>query len=212
MRTFIKNFILLLALLGMTAYFFSDVDNVRHDSSNLRAVNDHDIVIGEYFFTDEATFNHTAQLLFTDLKITNIIKQAFGIVTPIRIALLSSGGYLYLYERLAGNRILKDAYIVCTVATAESVAFTFMIDFCDERIMLPNAKVLTHKAYALDIFGRKIFTDSNMRATIAHSDMEAEVLGIDKGEWFKISRMNGDKYYSREELEKYKIATKFIED
>jgi len=212
MRTIIKKLILALALLLGTTYLFSNEDYSEHNVSNLRIINEHSIVIDQGYFTDGKVFDRTTRDLFKMVAAQQALKMTTGVIIPIEIAVLSNGGYISFYDSLSGDLHLKDAYIVCTVATAESIAFSFMIEFCDERIMLPKASVMTHHAFAFNAFGAKVFTDSSKRASIRHSDLEAIELNIDRDKWYAISRMQGDKFYSKKEMKEYGIATDFLEE
>lgn len=67
---------------------------------------------------------------------------------------------------------------------------------------------MTHQVYTPAILGKN-YSDGSKRITIKHSDSEAEVLGIDKYQWYRVSRMNGDKYFTVQEMKQFKIGTSF---
>ena len=106
--------------------------------------------------------------------------------------------------------IPKDVKVVCTVSSAASMAFTFMVMFCDERLILPDAYIMSHSIFYYGILFKKMFNDNTKRYTIKYSDSEAAKLGHNKEFWYIFSRMNDDKEYTEEEMLKYGIATKIL--
>jgi len=190
-----------------------DRDYSRSSKFNLRKLNDHSIVIGEDYFTNQQVFSETSAALLREAVTALTKKKAWGFEPHIKIAINSGGGYVSFFERLAvADGALLEAYIVCTVSTAASMAFTFMIKYCDERIMLPDAYILQHQVYYQNLFGGRRYDDNTRRIALRHSDLEAKVLDIDRDKWFDISRENGDKVFTKDELIKYKIATGFIKE
>lgn len=188
----------------------SDYDTAYSSRANMRAINSHSLVIGEDFFQDGAVFGRTLGDLGERLQIVNTLESVFGIKTPIHLGINSLGGLLGLYDALDeyGQGLLQ-AHVVCTISAAASMAFTFIIKYCDERIMLPEAVVMTHRAY-IPLWFSKLFTDATERATLKYSDEEAAILGQDPDFWYKLTRENGDKEFTVEEMKKYKIATGFV--
>lgn len=199
-------------LLGLfAAYLFSDVDNRISSEFNLRKINEQGIVIGEHFFLDETVFSETIKQISVKIQTRKMLKALTGIDIPLFVGINSMGGYVRLYELLEEyGEPIKQMHVVCTVSSAASIAFTFMLNFCDERLMLPDAFVMSHQTFSPSLFS-KVFNDSTYRDSLKQSDSEAEKIGQDKYFWFEYTRKQGDKKFSVDEMKKYKIATGFIE-
>lgn len=214
MKSKVKTIGIILSLIFALIYISVDSDYTTKSLFSLREVNSHEIIIDDSFFLDHHNFNKTLTKI-NQIFGMRVFKSMFGLPIntrePIYIAIQSNGGYLHLLEQIIDYKMLIDSYVICTISTANSAAFTFMVRFCDERIILPDAEIMTHKAFAMDIFGNKIFTDYNKLLTVKHSDLEAEILNIDKDKWYKLSRESGDKFFTKEELKKYNIGTEFID-
>lgn len=204
-----KHFTKLLFITGICVFLSGklSINYAEQSLDNLREINNHNIIIGDMYFLSQGNFHAVNKQIYQAILHSLEMQKLFGVDEPIHIALQSGGGYVHLYEMVSRAKLFKQAYIVCTVSKAESVAFTFMMNFCDERIILKDAVVMTHKVYISGLL--KYFTDSTQRFTVKHSDSEAAVLDLDKDEWYKFSRENGDKYFTVEEMKKYKIGTKF---
>jgi len=183
-------------------------DHYVLSNNSLRIINSHDIVIDNTFFMQGGSAEYVVTKQLMPFIFVSKISESLGFkALPIRVAFLSNGGSVDLYEALITITDIKDAYIICTIGAAQSIAFTYMMYICDERIILPKAEVMSHPVYYNTPKGS--YSDAGTRtATIAQSDSEAVVLGIDKDEWYSISREQGDKYYTPTEMIRYGIDTK----
>lgn len=211
MRNLAKVLVVFVIIYAISLLSFNR-DYSKSSDFNLRVVNSHSLVIGEDYFTDLGEFNSVTKSLLEEIVTAKTKKRAWGYEPHIKLAINSTGGYVSFFERLeVADELLLSAYIECTVSTAISMAFTFMLKYCDERTMLPRARVMQHMVYAKGLFG-KIFTDKTKRLSLKFSDIEAKVLGIDRYFWFNESRMKGDRYFTKEELTEFKIATGYIKE
>lgn len=200
--------LLIIVTLGTLLVSLScDKDYGSISNNSLREINKQEVVIDAYFFRDDSTLQTTTTKLLALIKRNHHIYMSTGIKVPVMVGISSGGGYTSFFDYLMLlEKPLRQAYIVCTVSKAASMAFTFMINFCDKRIILKDAVIMQHRVYKKTLFG-KMFDDNSNRLSVKYSDMEAKVLGIPKDKWFKISRGKSDKYFTRDELVKYGIAT-----
>ena len=178
---------------------------------SLRIINDHDIIIDTTFFREGGSAEYVITRQLMPATIAAKLGEVTGEHKPIKVAFMSHGGSVEIFEAIKDIPFIKNAYIICTIGAAESIAFTYMIHICDERIMLPNAQVMTHTAYYMTPSG-SFRDDDTKRVSIIQSDLEAKTLGLDKDVWYQVSRGNGDKYYDIKEMEKYKISTGTIKE
>ncbi len=132
--------------------------------------------------------------------------KAFGYYPIIKVGLLSGGGKTVLYDDFAEayGDLLRNAEVHCEVSIAGSMAFTFMVDFCDKRRFTEDSIVIQHKVF-MSILGMKFFNEDSERLTLKYSNLEADRLNIDPMKWYFISRMDGDHYFTNEELKKYNL-------
>lgn len=204
--------ILLLSCIFLFLYSLSvNSDSSTSSLENLRTINDQEVVVGDDFFKSEVEFARVVNQLMMFATSQASLWGNNNLKTPIKVGLSSGGGFVYLYDRLERlSEPLKELYLVCTINKAQSMAFTFMLEFCDERLMLPDAQIMQHQIYALKELGGKRFDDDSKRLSLKYSDREAEVLGLDKKFWFSLTRGTKDKEFNDDELKMYKIATGFI--
>lgn len=166
------------------------------------------LIIEEDFFTNEDTFESTVDDIERYLESLSPRHRAYGIPEVIELSILSGGGRVDFFEELQ-DRIgyrLKAAHVKCNVGVAASMAFTFMLHFCDERVFERDTKVIQHQVY-ISFMGWKIFTQGTIELSHKYSDMEAEALGINKDMWYEVSREHGDKWFSTLEEFVYKLKT-----
>jgi len=180
------------------------VDHYVLSNKSLRIINSHDIIIDDYFFMAGGSAQYVIMSQLMPRILENKLQETLGVPTkPIRVAFMSGGGMISMYDTAMKFKEIKKAHIICTIGSAQSVAFTYMMQICDERIILPKAEVMTHPVYN----GNNTRTDGTRSITIKHSDGEAKILNIDKDKWYDISRNQGDKYYTPTEMLKYGIDT-----
>lgn len=179
-------------------------DHYVLSNKSLRIINSHDIIIDDSFFMMGGSAQYVVMRQLMPLIFDNKLKEVLGTHdSSIRIAFMSGGGMVSIYDTAMGFKEIKKAYIICTIGSAQSVAFTYMMQICDERIILPNAELMTHPVYN----GNNTRTDGTRSITVKHSDGEAKILKIDRDKWYDISRNQGDKYYTPDEMIKYGIDT-----
>jgi len=166
------------------------------------------LIVGPEFFTDRNEFDRVSDDINRYLDSLEPRYKAWGTPKVIDISIVSGGGRVSYYEDLVaamGNR-LRAAHVRCYVGVAGSMAFTFMLDFCDERIFFSDTIVMQHQVF-MSIYGIKIFTRSTVRLSHKYSDLEADRLGIPRDMWWAISREQGDKFFSPNEQFVYRLKT-----
>jgi len=166
------------------------------------------ILVGPKFFIDRSEFNSVSDHIARYLDSLEPRHKAWGIPKVIDISIVSGGGRVSYYEDLVaamGTR-LRTAHVRCHVGFAASMAFTFMLDFCDERLYFPETVVIQHQVY-ISFYGIKLFTQGTVRLSRKYSDLEATRLSLPKEIWWKISREQGDKFFTKNEQLVYRLRT-----
>ncbi len=171
-------------------------------------LNSNVLLVGETFFTNRTEFEFMSDNIERYLDSLEPRFKAFGTPKVIDISIVSGGGrvswYLELDKRF-GKR-LKEAHVRCTVGFAGSMAFTFLINFCDERLFSHDTIVMQHQVYA-SFFGMAIYTKDTVELSKYFSNIEAMSLGISRKKWYEVSRNNGDKFFNRSEEYKFNLRT-----
>lgn len=136
------------------------------------------------------------------------------LTTEIGLLIDSNGGSIDLLKYLVGNlqRIKSlNVKFTCYIANAKSSAFTFVQSICDDRILLKNGELMQHEAYFPTSLKGKYKDSSTKLLSIAMAKAEADRIGMKLSEWYKISRENGDKFFTEEEAKKYKLIDSVLE-
>lgn len=174
----------------------------------LDKLNSNVIKISPDFFNDRSVLISTINDIERYLNSMDAKSRAYGSPKVLQISIVSGGGSVSLYryfDRVIGGRF-KKAHVICNVGFAMSMAFTFMINYCDERILEVDSSVGQHQVY-MSLFGIVIRNDNSRRISRELSDIEAEVLGLDYDYWYYISREHGDKYFDNIEVKEFGIKT-----
>jgi len=127
----------------------------------------------------------------------------------VNLIINSSGGRVdFGYKLLNFVNFIKyhlKIKTTCYIKEASSMAFTVAISICDKRIALEGIEMMQHPVSV----GSKYYTTSTKIDDILISALEASRLGIDPKEWRKISKEQGDKFFTKEEMIKYKLIHEF---
>lgn len=214
-------------ILGFILYSPSNIDESVNSDLLQKIESEIDVTISGATLSsaEEATkfINKLMSKLFIEGKLSS---SPFGVVknpnsynlpeTQITIFVDSSGGSVELLFNLTeAVESIKDLniHIECIIANASSATFTLVQSICDTRLLLSKGKLIQHKTYypIEGLFKSYKYFDSNSTLlSIKMSNIEAARIGKNASEWYKISRENGDKYFTEEEALKYKLIDGII--
>lgn len=135
-----------------------------------------------------------------------------GKAVEVTLLIDSWGGYVDLmYSRIAMVNRLKEFNVSfkCYVADARSAAYSFVVSSCDKVILLKGGVMMMHR---VSLGGSDMQCPSCMVDDFSMSKLEFKnVKGISFKEYFDLTRNNGDKYFTEEELLKYGIVDEVME-
>ena len=194
--------LMIIFLLSFVAVLSSSGEYSKFGYNDIRLISPHIIIDHSTLISDEGFNTFVDQYNNAVSNITNY---------KIRLMIESGGGEVKKGLEIGSALFeLKELYafdIECHVTQAASMAFTLMVTLCSEIIVYgDNFSIMSHQAYnyySESTAGTKILD-------IQFSNAEARSLGLDDKKWLTISRQSDvDKFYTKDELIKYKITTKF---
>lgn len=135
-----------------------------------------------------------------------------GKAVEVTLLIDSWGGYVDLmYNRIAMVNRLKEFNVSfkCYVADARSAAYSFVVSSCDKVILLKGGVMMMHR---VSLGGSDMQCPSCKVDDFSMSKLEFKnVKDISFKEYFDLTRNNGDKYFTEEELLKYGIVDEVME-
>lgn len=203
-----------LGIIGIVLSQPSEIDTANISVGKLREYSNSGVImVSDTFLSKESAMELANQITDTvlcspELKIMSQITKVPSCVKEITLLIDSNGGYVGLMFGLVNGINNMKAYFgvkfKCLINNASSSAFTFVQAICDKRILLKDGKMLQHKVYG-ESEGIVIYNNDTTITSIQMSDLEADRIGINKDEWYKISRENGDKSFTVKEMLKYNL-------
>lgn len=160
---------------------------------------------------DHGTLQNDKQAYEAVSDITNLIHQLGPFAAMFKgqsfnVLIESNGGRVDLgYKIITHLNTLKARTGIkfkCYVKTAASMAFTLYLSICDEKIGLEGLVLMQHPV-KYNNGARTVKTkidDLDINAT------EARILKVPEKEWRKLSKEDGDHYFTKEEIKKYKLV------
>ena len=130
----------------------------------------------------------------------------------LNIIIESNGGYAEVALEVSNilNSLRKEGIIIsCYTNKAQSAAFFLLITACDKRIGVGGVKLMQHKSYYYS--DHKIITSGTLKNDILLSNKEADLLGVNRNDWIKLTRGSEDHIFTKYEIKKYKLIDKYIE-
>lgn len=197
-----------LGFLVLASFYIPDSSESQEIIRRLNTLKHTQVVIGTEYFRDEAVFENTNATINRLLDTADTKRRAYGYEPEISVGILSGGGRVDFYEKFSeryGER-LRAAKVTCTISFAGSMAFTYMLEFCDEREFMGDTLIMQHRVY-YSLFGYKFFNEATEELSKKFSSIEADRLGVDDMVWFYVSREQGDHYFDSSEIKEFNLAT-----
>jgi len=207
MNSIIKNLIEFVSkvtmVIGLLLIFHhfntSDVEkNNQFSYSDIQKIAPHVIIDDATLISEEGISTFISQIRLSSLFIQNKLK----------VVIESNGGVIKIADVVYNsiNQFIDSGvYVECHVTKASSVAFTLMTTLCSNTIVYGDFIIMSHPSY-VDTIGSTV---NSKIIDMILVKKESQALGIDFQKWLSISRLEEDKYYTKEELIKYNISTEF---
>lgn len=154
---------------------------------------------------------------YADMLLTTINLRAKYAENKVVDLLIDSGGgstgaLFYMHGIIQAIKKKHGVKIKCYINKAMSSAFTFAISVCDQRVLLKGGQMMQHKAYYyLQQAYAKLYTIDSKITSLKMAELECRYLGCDKIKWYRISRDNGDKYFTESEMFEYGLIDEVLE-
>lgn len=212
----INKYFLTLLIIALAVGSFTKGRRVKQDKSplsyeqitKLQPV----IIVDPYSLANKQLAQNSAKSLqnlvkvakpWMDLGIPLLKGKTFNVIIN------SPGGRVSVGNNLINYILTVKKYLgiklVCHIKQASSMAFSLAISICDKRIGLKDVKMLSHPSS----YGGSVQTTTTKMNDIVRNYHEAKALNLDPVKWRKISKEQGDKVFTKEEMIKYKLIHEF---